>query len=287
MAKTKKKSRLSPATKQTAAPKATAKTVVKKKIASIKGSQKRNVARKIFFDVPCHFCGEDHLPESCETDLCLKCNKLASKCKCSEPDCLTGMELYEQIADDLWNAIPQEVDKQYQTRIQRDGLLKTAKYALTKYPKSVLRFWKKWLKGAKRPSQKKYGNCFEYSFSTMIDMEPYNGTLEQFKVAKKSVLLVHGYPTSVHPNGSKVKICHAWLEFTRQRKKLVLDCGSMEYVPRLFEVAEYYSMFHVQPSECRYFTRKEAFKQFNEENTWGPWGEPPEDAEVPGLKRKP
>jgi hypothetical protein len=196
------------------------------------------------------------------------------------------MELYEQINEDFWEAIPPEVDNQFQSRIERDGLLKTAEYARKKYPKSVLRFWKEWLKGAKKQSENRYGNCYEYTFSTMIDLEPYNGTLEQFKPVKKSVRVVHGYPTSVHPNGAKVKIGHAWLEFTHQRKNFVLDCGAMEFTPKLFPATDYYSQFHVLPTECRYYTREQAFQQFNEQHTWGPWEEPPEDAEIAGFKRK-
>ena len=132
----------------------------KKKSVSIKVSQE---AEKTFYEIPCHFCGEDHHPRDCDTNVCLECNKMASKCKCLKPFLEMGCTLYEEIASELWEQIPSEDIEKIKTRLNRDGLLKTVAFAVKKYPTTSLRFWKPLVKGAKRQPEgeaQRYGNCY-------------------------------------------------------------------------------------------------------------------------------
>jgi hypothetical protein len=275
--------------KRAAAPKSKGKEQAKKSGASSKGPQKRKTAAKTYFDLPCHFCGEDHHPSHCDVQMCMDCHEFASKCKCSEPWLGTGSELYENIAAELWEQIPEDAANEIEARIKDDGLLKTVEYAIKKYPETGLKFLAQLVKGSKRQPEaetNQYGNCFGHAFSTMLGIEPYNGVLEQFMPTTDSVRVVHGCLTTMRPNGERCRIGHAWLEFTSKRKKCVLDCGTTEFTPKLWEAKEYYSAFQVVSAECHRYAKDEAYTHFNEKNTWGPWKEPPKDAKIVGYKRK-
>jgi hypothetical protein len=119
----------------------------KKKSVSIKVSQE---AEKTFYDIPCHFCGEDHHPSHCGSQVCVECNKSADKCKCLKSFWEMGCKLYDEITGELREQIPSEETEEIETRLNRDGLLKTVAFAIRKYPTTSLRFWKKLVKGAKR-----------------------------------------------------------------------------------------------------------------------------------------
>ncbi len=270
--------------RQTITRKTSGKTQAKKIGASSKGSRKQKTPEKIYYDLPCHFCGGDHHPSHCDAPACLNCLTLGTNCKCPEREDGTGCEVYEQITEELFEQIPRADYPEIKARIQEDGLLKTVAYAIKRYPTTGLRFLAKCVKGAKKQPEgtaQKYGSCYEHAFSTVLGMETYTGVLGQFKPAAKSVRVVHGCIT-----GNGVRYGHAWIEFTSGRKKCVLDCGTRQFTPKLWGVEEYYSTFQVVSEECHRYTKTEAFKHFDELNTWGPWEDPPADAEVVGYKRK-
>jgi hypothetical protein len=129
--------------------------IAKKKSVSINVSQE---AEKTYYDIPCHFCGEDHHPRNCDTQVCVECNKSADKCNCLEPFWERGCKLYDEIAGELWEQIPSEATEEIESHLNRDGLLKTVAFAIRKYPTTSLGFWKKLVKGAKRQpeSEEKY-----------------------------------------------------------------------------------------------------------------------------------
>ena len=126
-----------------------------KKSVSIKVSEE---AEKTFYDIPCHFCGEDHHPSHCDTQVCVECNKTADICKCLKPFWEMGGKLYDEIAGELFDQIPSDDIEEIEARLNRNGLLKTVAFAIRKYPTTSLGFWKKLVKGAKRQpeSEKKY-----------------------------------------------------------------------------------------------------------------------------------
>ncbi len=258
----------------------------RKPAAKAQSAKRTPQPEKKFFDLPCHFCDGDHHPANCNAELCEGCGKLAEKCKCSDPAPMAASEIYEWIGETLWEYIPEEAADEIEGRVEKEGLLKTVEYAFKKYPKLFPWHLERWVKGAKKQPesvQTQYGDCYQYSLTTLIGMDQGVGVLEAFHPEPRSVRIVHGYPSLIESDGEH-KFGHAWLEFIVSGHKYALDCGTNEFRTVLCHLNDYYSEGRIQASECRHYTKDEAVKHFMAQNTWGPWEQPPEDAEVVGWQ---
>jgi hypothetical protein len=273
-------------TKAKATAKRKKKSVARKPAANAQSAKATPRSAKKFFDLPCHFCGGDHHPAHCSTELCEGCGKRAEECKCDEPSRIAAHELYEWIAETLWEFIPKEATKEIEGQVEKDGLLKTVECAFKKYPKLFPWHLERWVKGAKKQPesvQNQYGDCYQYSLITLIGMDQGAGILEAFDPDPDSVRVVHGYPSLTESDGEH-KFGHAWIEFSLLGQTFVLDCGTDEYRPELANPTTYYAQGRIQDSECRRYTKDQAMKQLDAKSTWGPWEQPPKDAEIVGWQ---